>query len=80
MLAAQDAYSRVQFARKHFSRGHRLAYQGALGVGYALRAAAPGPSRRASRAALRTLVGLADPPFGHPRDVRDLALDTVPLG
>lgn len=79
-LAAQDAYSRTQFARKHFSRGHRFAYQGALGVGYALRAVAPGPSRAASRAALRTLVGIADPPFGQRRDVREIALDTVAQG
>ena len=33
-LAAQDAYSRIQFAEKHFSAPHRTAYKGALALGY----------------------------------------------
>jgi N-acetylglucosaminyl-diphospho-decaprenol L-rhamnosyltransferase len=70
-MAAQDAFTRVQYARKHFSQLHRTAYLGALGLGYFLRAFAPGgvdgSARRASnRAALRTLLGIADPPFGDP--------------
>ena len=71
-LAAQDAFSRLQFARKHFSRGHQLAYAAALGLGYSLRALAPAGTpeskarQQAARAALRTLVGIAAPPFGRP--------------
>lgn len=69
-LSAQDAYSRLQFARKYFSAPHRYAYAAALAVGYGIRAAAPGPARtagrRAARSALRTLVGLDGPPFGSP--------------
>jgi N-acetylglucosaminyl-diphospho-decaprenol L-rhamnosyltransferase len=69
-LLAQDAYSRIQFADKHFSPPHRAAYRSALALGNALRAAAPGSARReqrrAARAALRVLVGLDGPPFGSP--------------
>jgi GT2 family glycosyltransferase len=69
---AQDAYTRMQHARKHFSLVHRAAYGVALGLGYAARAVAPvhDPSRTgrrdAARAALRVLVGLDGPPFGEP--------------
>lgn len=78
-LAAQDAYSRLQFARKHFSRLHRAAYAGALGVGYVLRGFVPGRSERrtAARAALRVLFHLSDPPFGQKRHQLDIPLDTV---
>ena len=31
-MAAQDAYSRRQYARKHFSTGHRTLYLSAIGV------------------------------------------------
>lgn len=71
-MAAQDAYTRIQLARKHFSPGHRMAYAAALGLGYLLRALAPDgrPStarrRPAARAALRVLVGIDGPPFGAP--------------
>jgi N-acetylglucosaminyl-diphospho-decaprenol L-rhamnosyltransferase len=69
-LAAQDAYSRIQFAQKHFSEPHRAAYRGALALGTVLRAAAPGPARReqrrAARSTLRVLLGLGEPPFGTP--------------
>jgi GT2 family glycosyltransferase len=82
-LAAQDAYSRVQYARKHFSSAHRAAYCAALGLGYALRASVPGRSRshrrQSSRAALRTLLGVGDPPFGQQRHRRSLLPDSVPL-
>jgi N-acetylglucosaminyl-diphospho-decaprenol L-rhamnosyltransferase len=67
-LVAQDAYSRRQFAEKHFSRPHRFAYELALGLGLALRALVPGrgraTQRRAARAGLRSLAGIGDPPFG----------------
>ena len=69
---AQDAYTRMQHARKHFSPIHRGAYAAALALGYAARASAPvrDPSRdgrrEAARAALRVLIGLEGPPFGEP--------------
>ena len=69
-LAAQDAYSRIQFAEKHFSAPHRTAYKGALALGYVLRGAPSGRARsdqrHAARAALRVLTGLDGPPFGPP--------------
>jgi GT2 family glycosyltransferase len=69
---AQDAYARMQHARKHFSPLHRAAYRAALALGYGARAVAPvrDPSRvgrrDAGRAALRVLAGLDGPPFGEP--------------
>jgi GT2 family glycosyltransferase len=69
---AQDAYTRMQHARKHFSPIHRAAYGAALALGYSARALAPvrDPSRAgrrdAARAALRVLVGIDGPPFGEP--------------
>src|SRR5580765_3881591 len=65
---AQDAYTRMQHAHKHFSPVHRRVYTAALGLGYATRALAPGldASRRgrrnAARAALRVMIGLDSPP------------------
>jgi GT2 family glycosyltransferase len=69
---AQDAYTRMQHARKHFSPLHRRVYAAALGLGYAARAVAPvrdasrSGRRPAARAALRVMVGLERPPFGEP--------------
>jgi GT2 family glycosyltransferase len=75
-MASQDAFARTQYSRKHFSPGHRAAYLGALGLGYAIRAIAPRGDREAasgrrseSRAALSTLLGLTAPPFGSPPEV-----------
>jgi GT2 family glycosyltransferase len=70
-MAAQDAYTRMQYARKHFSPLHRGLYAGALALGYLVLATAPdgrgGEGRRgANRHALRTLLGLESPPFGAP--------------
>lgn len=71
-MAAQDAYARTLYARKHFSPAHRLAYGGALALGYMARAAFPGRSagaaerRAASSAALRMLLRRSSPPFGEP--------------
>jgi GT2 family glycosyltransferase len=71
-MSAQEAYTRMQHARKHFSVPHRAAYAGALALGYALRAVARDGRgdahgrRSASRAALRVVVGLDGPPFGDP--------------
>jgi hypothetical protein len=39
-MAAQDAFAKKQYSRKHFSPGHRGAYLGALALGYAIRAVA----------------------------------------
>ena len=71
-MVAQDAFTRRQYARKHFTAPQRAAFLAAVGTNLALRALAPqrgelGAQRRAaSRLALRTLVGRADPPFGSP--------------
>lgn len=70
-MSAQDAYARRQYMAKHFGPVRRTAGLGALAVRYGLRAVAPGRGataargrRGASRAALRTLVGIDPPPFG----------------
>lgn len=71
-MVAQDAYARRQYARKHFAQPRRAAYLGAVLTRHALRAALPGRGeesgarRRAARAAIRTLLGRAQPPFGQP--------------
>jgi GT2 family glycosyltransferase len=69
---AQDAYTRRQHARKHFSLLHQSSYTAALALGYGMRALAPvhnssrAGRRDAARAALRVLMGLDGPPFGSP--------------
>jgi len=71
-MEAQNAVAKMHYARKHFGRSHRLAFDGALLLRYALRAAAPargelGKQRRAaSIRSMRTMVGLEPPPFGEP--------------
>ena len=72
-IAAQDVYTRKQYAHKHFSAPHRLSYLGAIALGYALRFAVAGrpasnrkARREASRRALRTLFGLDPPPYMQP--------------
>jgi GT2 family glycosyltransferase len=72
-MAAQDAYSRLQHARKHFSRPHRAAYAAAICLRYVLRLLLPRGDRetRAQRRvaalrALRTVLGREAPPFGTP--------------
>lgn len=71
-MSAQDAYTRMQHARKHFSGSHRAAYAAALILGHVVRAIAGGLGsgqsgrRAAARAALRVLIGLDSPPFGEP--------------
>ncbi len=74
-LAAQLAWSKLLFARKHFGWGRRLGIHAALALGYALRAACLGVAstlrprlrRRfdAERAALAVTLGLTPPPFGR---------------
>jgi GT2 family glycosyltransferase len=72
-MEAQNVFTRLQYARKHFSRSHRAVYFGALSCRYLVRAALPWPGRSvwaerrtASLRALRTMAGLAEPPFGPP--------------
>lgn len=66
--ASMSAYSRLLYARKHFSRAHRGLYVAALLVRYVLRGMlvgrGAGAERRriANRAALRTLLRLSPPP------------------
>jgi N-acetylglucosaminyl-diphospho-decaprenol L-rhamnosyltransferase len=71
-MAAQDAYTRLQYARKHFSPAHRIAYVAALRIRYVLRLLTPPalPKSRDRRAAalqaLRMTLRGAAPPFGAP--------------
>jgi GT2 family glycosyltransferase len=64
-LVAQEVFARRVYAEKHFGRGQRAFYLGAVAARHALRAALP--ERRASSAqALRTLFGRQAPPFREP--------------
>ncbi len=71
-MVAQDAYARVQYARKHFTPATRGAYLAAVGLRHAIRAVAPGGDadacnrRAAARRALQTMTGRVEPPFGAP--------------
>lgn len=72
-MIAQDAYSRRQYAHKHFGRTHRGLYLSALGLGHLIRAAAAEATgkdaaarREGSRRALNALAGRGEPPFGWP--------------
>jgi len=72
-MVAQDAYTRMQYARKHFSPSYRRLYLSMWGLRCLLRAAgAPlageqaAAHREAALLALRTLSGRAEPPFGAP--------------
>ena len=71
-IDAQQAYSRRQYARKHFGPLHRLLFLAAMGVRHAIRStpAVRGEDaavRRASaRWSLRALFGLCPPPLQAP--------------
>lgn len=70
-MIAQEAFTRRQYAHKHFSAPRRVAYLAAIGAGHLMRAAlrtseAGAVGRRASRLALRTLLGREGPPFRAP--------------
>jgi len=72
-MIAQDAYTRKQYARKHFGRVYGSAYVTAWGLHYLIRAVAAtraggatAAHREAALHALRTLSGRAEPPFGAP--------------
>jgi GT2 family glycosyltransferase len=72
-LVAQEAFAYRQYVYKHLGLPRRLLCVGALAIGHALRGVIgsrdPGSRadrRRSSRLALRTVLGLAPPPFGLP--------------
>ena len=65
-MAAQDAYARLQYARKHLTPVHGAVYRSALALRWLLRLAAGSARRDAARAALGILLGRAAPPFGAP--------------
>jgi GT2 family glycosyltransferase len=69
-MVAQDAFTRKQYAEKHFSRPRRSAYLAAVFARHAVRALGPSrgvPQRRAgAKLAMRTLAGREQPPFGAP--------------
>jgi len=70
-MAAQDAFARLQYARKHFPALRRAAYVSSLGFGYLIRACAPSRGEKAGRrsanwSALKVLLGFERPPFGEP--------------
>jgi GT2 family glycosyltransferase len=70
-LVAQQSYSRLQYAAKHFGRWQALLYRGVLALHHVVRLAglALRPGRRERRAfqlrALLVVLGLAQPPFGR---------------
>jgi N-acetylglucosaminyl-diphospho-decaprenol L-rhamnosyltransferase len=68
-MTAQDAFTRLQYAHKHFSRTHRAVYVAALCIRYLARYPLGNARREASRRALRTIFGLDGPPFGAPPEV-----------
>jgi N-acetylglucosaminyl-diphospho-decaprenol L-rhamnosyltransferase len=72
-LASQQAYSRRLFMAKHFSPARRATGLSAMALGFVLRSIIGGRDRSSaavrratSRAALATLLGLREPPFGPP--------------
>ena len=69
-LVAQDVLTRRIYAHKHFATPHRELYLGAVMARHAIRASLPGAGRaaqrKASRAAIETLLGRAEPPYGSP--------------
>jgi GT2 family glycosyltransferase len=69
-LVAQDALTRRIYADKHFATPHRELYLGAVMTRHVIRAALPGrrraAQRAASRAAVESLVGRGQPPYGAP--------------
>lgn len=70
-MIAQAAFTRRQYAVKHFDGPYRTAFLAAEGVRHLLRSAAPNVAggttgRAAARLALRTLAGRSGPPFGPP--------------
>ena len=70
-MVAQDAFTRRQYAFKHFNTPYRTVYLAAVAARHVVRAVAPsrGPASRrrvAARLALATMIGRRPPPFGPP--------------
>jgi GT2 family glycosyltransferase len=69
-LVAQDALTRRIYAHKHFAPPHRQLYLGAVMARHLIRASLPGreraAQRNAARAAVGTLIGREQPPYGPP--------------
>jgi N-acetylglucosaminyl-diphospho-decaprenol L-rhamnosyltransferase len=69
-LVAQDALTRRIYAEKHFAPPHRQLYVGAVIARHLIRASLPGreraDARTAARAAVGTLIGREQPPYGPP--------------
>jgi hypothetical protein len=72
-MVAQDAYSRKQYAHKHFGRAHRGLYISAISIQHLIRAATAGAAgadadarREGARLALGAISGRGGPPFGPP--------------
>jgi N-acetylglucosaminyl-diphospho-decaprenol L-rhamnosyltransferase len=72
-MIAQDAYARMQYARKHFSPLRQRLFLAALRLRHLLRAATARPGtadgdtqREAARLAISTLTGRSGPPFRAP--------------
>lgn len=71
-MEAQSVVAKLHYAGKHLGRTHRVAYRGALGLRYALRALPLSNEklrvqrRAAARRALRMVLGLEPPPFRPP--------------
>jgi GT2 family glycosyltransferase len=81
-MVAQDAYTRRQYAFKHFTAPRRAAYLAAVGAGHLVRAIAPpngdgGKRREAARLALSTLAGRTPPPFGAPPETAVTAVSAT---
>ena len=71
-MIAQDAYTRRQYARKHFQQPQRGLFLAAILARHVVRAIGPGSQeqakarRAAARRAIKTLCGFEGPPFGPP--------------
>ena len=63
---AQEAYTRKQYARKHFGLVHRALYLAAIAVRHLIRGVGAAVHREAAARALRTLAGREEPPFTVP--------------
>jgi GT2 family glycosyltransferase len=69
-MTAQDAFTRIQYARKNYSPPHRAIYLAILALRYVVRLVPLGGQgalrAEAARRALRVLSRLDEPPFGPP--------------
>ena len=74
-IVSLGAWTRLAYARKHFSPVHRAAYAGSVILGHSLRSAYAGRGeqgrlrRQANRQAVATMLGRAPVPYGPPSRV-----------